>query len=475
MSRARAISLLLTLYWLCLSRVWGYYSLEVGDPCPTQDYRSSCQPAPSCKTLKQFIESKRLTRESVLNCGFTITDEKICCPLETEPVQMRSSPENTTATTTTTTTASPPWLSIFNTNREYLERSVPIMESHNPESIVPPSRSTGNDDACQAPLYEGDCMPVSKCSSIDILLSQQRLRNEDVYTCRAGTTEEIICCPISVPLQPRAQIGTETRVGIQPTPVEVLQKSSKGFNQGIEQAVPATATAVELLVQYKYLAALAYPNARFDGHLHRCTAILLASQLLLTSAGCGRPSHAVFGVADLQDVDEEDDDLVDIANISVYRKDLALMRLPQPHQGEQASVCSSYEQTRWQTTGHLVASGWAKGNDSDCPLYELPMRLLPSDACKDIANSEGIQDLPSRHMCVEPMNPALLRATNSSSCVPCPSAVGSVLHLLSANGSRCVLGVASPTGDNCHADVMYYTSLVDRQLFKFVEDLRLMP
>lgn len=103
------------------------------------------------------------------------------------------------------------------------------------------------------------------------------------------------------------------------------------------------------------------------------------------------------------------------------------------------------------------------------------MRLLPSDDCKDIENSGGIQDLPSRHMCVEPMNPASLRATNSSSCLPCPSAVGSVLHLQSPNGSRCVLGVATPTGDNCRAEVMYFTTLVDRQLFKFVEDLRLMP
>lgn len=72
------------------------------------------------------------------------------------------------------------------------------------------------------------------------------------------------------------------------------------------------ARADALLPHYRHLGALAHPNAAFDGHWHHCTAMVLTPQLLLSSAGCERPSHAVFGVADMRDVDADEDYLTDI-------------------------------------------------------------------------------------------------------------------------------------------------------------------
>lgn len=97
------------------------------------------------------------------------------------------------------------------------------------------------------------------------------------------------------------------------------------------------------------------------------------------------------------------------------------------------------------------------------------MRLLPTDACKDIANSTAAQELPSSHLCLAPIDGNALIARNSSSCAPCPAVVGSVLHLRRPSGSRCVLGIATPTAASCNANVMYYTSLLNTQLLHFVE------
>ncbi|KAH8295881.1 hypothetical protein KR044_001280, partial [Drosophila immigrans] len=455
----------------------------VGDPCPTEEYRSSCQPAEDCRTLTHFIQQRHLSADAIPNCGFTTRGEKICCPLDADGVKWRSSPEKTpttsttTTTTTTTTKPRPEWMDIFKTDRDYLLHARAITVPRSPDAVVFPGLTSRSDSGqCQAPLYEGDCLPVSKCVSLDLLLEQGRLRDEDVHTCRPGTVEEIICCPVSLPLQPR--VDTETRIQLPPAD---LQQQQRQQQQLVAETRLGLGPSDALLQHNRHLAALAYPNARFDGHLHRCTALLLMPQLLLASAGCGRPSHAVFGVADLADVDEDEDQLADIARMAVYRQDLTLLTLQEPQQGRQvATICSHLEQTRWQTTGQLIASAWAKSNASDCSLYELPMRLLPSSACRRIDNSAGIQDLPSRHMCAEPLQPAALVASHSSnssntSCLPCPAAVGSVLHLQRPDGSRCVLGVATPTGsrESCADDVMYFTSLVDRQLVKFVEDLRL--
>lgn len=185
------------------------------------------------------------------------------------------------------------------------------------------SKTTGTkEDDCRTPLYEGTCQAVSKCESVGQLIAQQRLRDVDVESCRDGTFEEIICCPMSVPLQPRGQISTATRVG----------NEIEGAGDAAAAAAAATAanpmsssrslaSADELLPHYQHLAALAFPNAAFDGHVHRCTAVALTPKLLLTAAGCGRPSHAVFGVADMRDVDEEEDDLVEIT----VRVQLALL------------------------------------------------------------------------------------------------------------------------------------------------------
>lgn len=162
--------------------------------------------------------------------------------------------------------------------------------------------SNARNDDCQTPLYEGTCLAVSKCSSVAQLIAQQRLRDKDVESCRDGTFEEIICCPQTVPLQARGQISSETSVGNR---IELDEIAAP-------RTLSASANAAQLMPHYEHLAVLAYPNAAFDGHVHRCTAVSLAPQLLLTSAGCGRPSHAVFGVADMRDLDEDEDELVEI-------------------------------------------------------------------------------------------------------------------------------------------------------------------
>lgn len=267
------------------------FDIAVADSCPTRGYLSSCQPADQCSTLAQFIESGRLSADAVLNCGYTTTGEKICCPRqEGNSTNLRFSASESRDNDTQATT--PSWLNIFRTDREYLVTTpAPVSSS----SIVFPDRVTGTGAACQTPLYQGKCEAVSDCQSLVPLLQQRRLRDEDVQTCRDGTIEEIICCPTNLPLHPIGQVGAETRLGT-----------------AADDDTAAIAKAVELLPHYTHLAALAYPNAAFDGHVHRCTALTLTPQVLLSAAGCGHASHAVFGVADMRDVDEDEDYLVDI-------------------------------------------------------------------------------------------------------------------------------------------------------------------
>ncbi|EDW58135.2 uncharacterized protein Dvir_GJ15196 [Drosophila virilis] len=456
----RVVVVLSALIWLCLSSCCcGYYSLQVADSCPTRGYLSSCQPADQCSTLAQFIESGRLSADAVLNCGYTTTGEKICCPREEgNSTNLRFSSSDSRANDTQATT--PSWLNIFRTDREYLASLVTTPAPVSSSSIVFPNRVTETGAACQTPLYKGICEAVSDCQSLVPLLQQRRLRDEDVQTCRDGTVEEIICCPTNLPLHPIGHVGAETRLG-----------------KAADDDAAAIAKAVELLPHYTHLAALAYPNAAFDGHVHRCTALALTPQLLLSSAGCGHASHGVFGVADMRDVDEEEDYLVDITGVDMYRQDLALLRLAQSMPVDQpkashvslAPICSQFELTRLQVSGQLLASAWGMGNGSDCPLYELPMRLLNSDACRDIGKLSAVQDLPSSHLCLAPRDVAALSASNVNSCAPCPAVVGSVLHLRRPSGSRCVLAIATPTGDKCNAEAMYFTSLLDTRLVYFVE------
>ncbi|XP_064538418.1 uncharacterized protein LOC135428385 [Drosophila montana] len=455
----RIAVVLSSLLWLCLSSCCcGYYSLQVADPCPTRDYLSSCQPADQCSTLAQFIESGRLSADAVLNCGYSTTGENICCPREAgNSTNLRFSPSDSRDNDTQATT--PSWLNIFRTDREYLARLVTTPVPVGSSSIVFPDRVTTTGAACQTPLYQGKCEAVSDCQSLVPLLQQRRLRDEDVQTCRDGTVEEIICCPTNLPLHPIVQVGTETRLGT------------------ADDDAAAIAKAVELLPHYTHLAALAYPNAAFDGHVHRCTALALTPQLLLSAAGCGHASHGVFGVADMRDVDVDEDYLVDIARVDMYRQDLALLRLAHSMPVDQAKaphvslapICSQFELMRLQVSGQLLASAWGMGNGSDCPLYELPMRLLNSDACRDIGKLSAVQDLPSSHLCLAPRDVAALSASNASSCAPCPAVVGSVLHLRRPSGSRCVLAIATPTGSKCNAEAMYFTSLLDTRLVHFVE------
>lgn len=95
------------------------------------------------------------------------------------------------------------------------------------------------------------------------------------------------------------------------------------------------------------------------------------------------------------------------------------------------------------------------------------MRLLPTAACEGIGGTSKVPDLPARHLCLEPRYPAAI-IPNADSCAPCPALVGGVLHLLRHDGTRCVMAVATPTGGNCSAQAMYFTTLLDRRLVEFV-------
>ncbi|KAH8362451.1 uncharacterized protein LOC110182640 [Drosophila serrata] len=480
---------------LCLGLCRGYYSLEVGDPCPTVSYRSRCQALEDCETLSSHLREGRLTIKTVMNCGYTSRSEKICCPVEdaVTPVRIDSSdPSSTTttttsstttttttsSTTTTTTTPAPApdpadnsddWLSIFQTDHEYVQGSktpIPLRPTRDSATF----RDTSEGAECIAPLYKGQCRGVSACPTVDTLLLQGRLVDEDVTTCRDGTHEEIICCPLNLPLAPRVQ--SEPRLGLP-------DDSTAGKSQPDPQEAAAIARADALLPHYRHLAALAHPNAAFDGHLHHCSAMVLTPQLLLSAAGCQRPSHAVFGVADMRDVDVDEDYLADIVRLAQFQKDLALIRLQDPlNLGRESSanvsvapICSQFELTRLQVSGSLVAVAWGKGEASDCPLYELPMQLRPNWACEDLPNYGGVKELGSIHLCLSPEGGelALQRFSNETTCVPCPSSVGSVLHLVRPGGSRCVLGIATPTGADCESRVMYFTSLLSPQFRRFVE------
>ncbi|XP_017002406.2 uncharacterized protein [Drosophila takahashii] len=485
---------------LCLGFCRGYFSLEIGDPCPTDNYRSRCQALEDCETLASHLQTGRLNLKTVMNCGFTSRSEKICCPVEdaqsavrVDPVEQTSTTTSTTTTsttttsttststtstsTTTTTTPAPPlpttppaepWLDIFQTDREYVQRS--IGPTHRPTRDSIAFRDTSDGADCQAPLYEGQCRAVSACPSVEPLLSQGRLRDEDFTTCREGTHEEIICCPLNLPLQPRVQSGP--RLGVE-------SDSSVGRAADDPLEVAAIARAEGLLPHYRHLASLAHPNAAFDGHLHHCAALVLTPQLLVSAAGCERPSHAVFGVPDMRDVDADEDYLADIVRLVQFQRDLSLIRLQEPLRlGSQtpanvsvAPMCSQFELTRLQSSGILVAVGWGKGEETDCPLFEMPMRLRPTWACGDLPNYGRVQDLGSSHLCVEPLGGErdLQRFSNSSSCAACPASVGSILHLVRPNGSRCALGIATPTGGECEARTMYFTGLLTPQFRRFVE------
>ncbi|KAH8235917.1 hypothetical protein KR032_010725 [Drosophila birchii] len=478
---------------LCLGLCRGYYSLEVGDPCPTESYRSRCQVLDDCETLSSHLREGRLTIRTVMNCGFTSRSEKICCPVEdaNSPVRFDSSDASsttsttttssttttTTSTTTTTTTPAPAptpadngndWLSIFQTDHEYVQESktpIPLRPTRDSVTV----RDTSDGAECIAPLYEGQCRGVSACPSVDTLLLQGRLRDEDVTTCRDGTHEEIICCPLSLPLAPRK---TDTRLG-------GPGASSEAKSQPDPQEAAAIARADALLPHYRHLASLAHPNAAFDGHLHHCSALVLTPQLLLSAAGCQRPSHAVFGVADMRDADVDEDYLADIARLAQFQRDLSLIRLQDPlrlgHESSAnvslAPICSQFELTRLQVSGSLVAVAWGKGEATDCPLYELPMQLRPNWACEDLPNYGGVKELGAIHLCMSPEGGdlALQRFSNDSTCAPCPASVGSVLHLVRPGGSRCVLGIATPTGADCESRAMYFTSLLSQKFRRFVE------
>ncbi|KAH8267085.1 hypothetical protein KR018_002144 [Drosophila ironensis] len=504
----------LILVSLCLGLCRGYFSLEVGDPCPTPSYRSRCQPIEDCETLESHMRTGHLNLKTVMNCGFTTRSEKICCPVEDANSLNRIGQNNTTAstttsttttttstttstTTTTTTTTTPPpesttedWFSIFQTDREYVQRLEITAQRASRDSLTSPSTAEGAE--CTAPLYEGQCRAVSNCHSVEPLLEQGRLRDEDFTTCRVGTHEEIICCPLNLPLQPRVQSGT--RLG-------VSGESTGQQSSGDAQEAAAIARADALLPHYRHLGALAHPNAAFDGHLHHCATLVLTPQLLLSAAGCERPSHAVFGVADMRDVDADEDYLADIVRLAPFRKDLALIRLQEPLRlgaltpanVSVAPVCSQFELTRLQVSGKIVAVAWGKGEgecfsrkgislanksnantrlpEADCPLYEMPMRLRPTWACGDLPNFGSVQELGSSHLCLEPENgdQDLPQFSKSSTCAACPSSVGSILHLVRPGGSRCVLGIATPTGSDCDSRVMYFTSLLNAQFRRFVE------
>lgn len=102
------------------------------------------------------------------------------------------------------------------------------------------------------------------------------------------------------------------------------------------------------------------------------------------------------------------------------------------------------------------------------------MRLLPSAACQQLGNASKVPDLPARHMCLEP-SVTISNIPQADSCAPCPAEVGGVLHLLRPNGTRCVMAVATPTSTPTHSGncssstpVMYFSTLLDRQLVDFV-------
>ncbi|XP_017042114.1 uncharacterized protein LOC108088684 [Drosophila ficusphila] len=476
---------------LCLGFCRGYFSLEVGDPCPTPNYRSRCQPVEDCETLASHLQAGRLTTRTVMNCGFTSRSEKICCPVEDAQSMVRLDPQvettrgttsttsttttstttTTTSTTTTTTTTTPapePWLNIFKTDRDYVEPSVG--PTHRPTRDSTSLRKSSDGDECVAPLYEGQCRAVSECSSVKPLLDQGRLRDEDFTTCENGVLEEIICCPLNLPLQPRVQTVPRLSLG---------GDSSEAGRQEDPREVAVIARADALLPLYRHLASLAHPNAAFDGHLHHCAALVLTPRLLVSAAGCEKPSHAVFGVADMRDLDADEDYLADIVRLVQFRRDLSLIRLEDPLRlGSQTSanvslapICSQFELTRLQVSGSLVAVAWGKGEETDCPLYEMPMRLRPTWVCGDLANYGGVQELGSSHLCLEPMvgDQELQRFSNSSTCQACPGSVGSVLHLVRPGGSRCALGIATPTGADCEARAMYFTGLLSPQFRRFVE------
>lgn len=99
------------------------------------------------------------------------------------------------------------------------------------------------------------------------------------------------------------------------------------------------------------------------------------------------------------------------------------------------------------------------------------MQLRPNWACGDLPNYGGVKELGSSHLCVAPEGGelALQRFSSDSTCAPCPSSVGSVLHLVRPSGSRCVLGIATPTGADCDSRMMYFTSLLSSQFRRFVE------
>lgn len=199
-----------------------------------------------------------------------------------------------------------------------MQRSVAEHAPPSRASIIFPDTSTLSGAACQTPLYEGSCESISRCHSLEPLLLQRRLRDEDVQTCRDGTIEEIICCPVNLPPVPRGQVGTAMRIYLPgaTTPLPTVDDES------------AIANALQLLPHYTHLAALAYPNAAHDGYVHRCVALVLTPQLLVSAAGCGRPSHAVFGVADMRDVDDEEDFLAVVNVSNIYIDSCTSLYLP---------------------------------------------------------------------------------------------------------------------------------------------------
>lgn len=120
----------------------------------------------------------------------------------------------------------------------------------------------------------------------------------------------------------------------------------------------------------------------------------------------------------------------------------------------------------------LFAIGFAQtqgDNDLPCDLFQQQLTPVGFDKCVGVRNDRNVTAImPDTHICVEP-GLAQPPQDPKSSCIQCLTASSSVLHVHRADGSQCVMGIATPTTNVClenSKEMLYYTLIKKEYILK---------
>ncbi|ALC49995.1 CG15046, partial [Drosophila busckii] len=99
----------------------------------------------------------------------------------------------------------------------------------------------------------------------------------------------------------------------------------------------------------------------------------------------------------------------------------------------------------------------------NCGLFKTQLRLVDFNECRNVHNEFEMLNISKRtHLCLRPVQNSRTNLSGPNNCQRCLIASSSVLHVEQANGSVCVLGIATPTMADCiqSEGPLYYLGIV---------------